>query len=104
MFEKRDLEYHPVLLRESAGHYNGNNNIIQFEQVSTIAGAIGACHYNIIKYANRNNGQDELDAKKIETFKGWYELLKDLLEMGYSYEDNLRYAMICEYPNMKYTL
>jgi len=98
--------YHPLLLPESQKHYdtNGQNNIVEFECMSTIAMGIGACDYNIIKYTNREKGQDELDSKKIETFKAWKELLRDLLGMGYDYDTNLRYAMKAECPDMKYSL
>ncbi len=103
---KTELEYHPILLRDSYLHYDAGkkNNIIEFEQKSTIEGALGAIDYNTIKYTNREKGQNELDAKKIATFEAWRELLKDLLEMGYSKEHNLRHAMLVEYPNMKYSL
>jgi len=74
--------------------------IIEFECTSTIAMGIGACDFQIIKL----KGQDELDSKKIETFKAWKELLRDLLGMGYDYDTNLRYAMKAEYPDMKYSL
>ena len=105
-FTKRDIEYHPVLLQESKNHYdtNGQNNIIDFECTTTIAGGFGAIDYNIIKYKNRRKGQDELDSKKIATFEAWRELLRDLLELGYGMDTHLRYAMQAEYPNMKYSL
>ena len=97
---------HPVLLKESAKHYdtNGQNNIIEFEQKTNIAGAIGACEYNIIKYKNRQKGQDELDKKKEHTFRDWIVLLNGLLDKGYSPMHNLRDAMIHEYPDMEYKL
>lgn len=105
-FIKRELEYHPVLLQESKGHYdtNGQSNIIDFESVSTIENGFGAINYNLIKYTNRQKGQNELDDKKIDTFRAWYTLLQDLLEIGYAPSDNLRLAMKAEYPNMRYSL
>lgn len=106
IFRKRELKYHPVLLKESKGHYDTSkdSNIIKFEQQSTIMCGFGACNYNIIKYTDRDKGQDELDAKKRATFEAWRELLKDLLELGYSPTDNLRYVMSCEYPELGYSL
>ena len=97
---------HPVLLKESAAHYDtdGKNNIIEFEQETNIAGAIGACQYNIIKYRNRKKGQDELDEKKIKTMDDWVELLDVLLGKGYSPLHSLRDAMIREYQDMEYSL
>jgi len=97
---------HPVLLPESAAHYDtaGQNNIIEFEQETNIAGAIGACQYNIIKYRNRKKGQDELDLKKQNTFEAWIDLLDGLLGKGYSPLHNLRDAMMHEYPEMEYSL
>lgn len=97
---------HPVLLKESASHYNvnGQNNIIEFEHETTIAGAMGACQYNIIKYKNREKGQNELDEKKVQTFIGWMELLDSLIVRGYQPLHNLRDAMKKEYPNMEYML
>lgn len=105
-FKKRDLEYHPVLLQQSSAHYdtNGQSNILDFERENSIEGAFGAISYNLIKYKNRQKGQDNLDNKKIERFKAWYELLQDLLEMGYQRQRNLRSVMAIEYPNMKYNL
>lgn len=107
-FNKRDIEYHPILLRESQGHYHCDeqqpNTIIEFEQESSIENAFGAINYNLLKYKNRRKDQTELDIKKIETFKEWRELLKDLLELGYDRTHNLRHAMLVEYPNMKYSL
>lgn len=97
---------HPVLLKESAAHYDTGkqNNIIEFEQGTSIEGAIGACKYNIIKYRHRKKGQDELDSKKHKTFIGWLDLLDELIEKGYDPMHNLRDAMMHEYPDMEYKL
>jgi len=99
------MKYHPLLLKESAGHYDtkGHSNIIAFETISTIGDGLGAINYNLIKYTNREKGQNDLDNKKIETFKAWRELLCDLLDKGYQRERNLRNVMQIEYPNLKYT-
>lgn len=99
-------QFHPVLLPESSGHYDtaGQNNIIEFEQKTSIAGGIGACQYNIIKYRNRKKGQDELDEKKIKTMEAWIGLLDGLLGKGYSPLHSLRDAMMREYPDMVYSL
>ena len=106
MFEKNEYKVHPLLLEESRSHYDtgGTSNIIKFECVSTIANALGACTYNIIKYKNRDKGTNELDDKKRQTFEQWQELLRDLLAMGYNFNTNLRFAMKSEYPEIKYTL
>lgn len=107
-FKKRYIEYHPILLPESQGHYHCDeqqpNTIIEFEQESTIENAFGAINYNLLKYKNRRKDQTELDKKKIYTFIAWREILKDLLEMGYDRSHNLRHAMMAEYPDMKYEL
>jgi len=107
-FKKREIEYHPILLKESQGHYHIDkdqpNTIIEFEQENSIENAFGAISYNLLKYKNRQKEQTALDLKKIETFEWWRELLKDLLELGYPRETNLRYAMKVEYPDMKYSL
>jgi len=101
-----ELEYHPLLLKESSKHYDtkGESNIIAFELISTIGDGLGAINYNLIKYTNREKGQNDLDKKKIETFKAWRELLCDLLDKGYQRERNLRNVMSIEYPNLQYTL
>jgi len=98
--------HHPLLLQDSSKHYatKGQNNICEFEQDSTIGEAFGAIRYNLIKYKNREKGQNELDDKKIKTFEAWRELLKDLLEMGYQRDRNLRNVMEIEFPDMKYSL
>ncbi len=98
--------YHPLLLQDSAKHYDtkGQNNIYEFEKISSIGDAFGAINYNLIKYRNRQKGQNELDKKKIKTFEAWGELLSDLLEMGYLRERNLRSAMAIEFPNIKYSM
>ena len=101
------MKYHPLLLKESQKHYDikGNtSNIIEFECDNTIGGALGVCSYHIIKYTNRQKGQDELDAKKVKTFEDWRELLIDLIHAGYDYRTSLRYDMQKEYPDLKYTL
>jgi len=107
MFVKNDYKTHPLLLVESQGHYDFDGktpNIVEFEGENSIANGLGACSYNIIKYKNRDKGTPELDAKKRQTFEQWQELLRDLLAMGYEYDTNLRFAMVAEYPNIKYTL
>ncbi len=105
-FIKRELKYHPILLKESKAHYDtdGQNNIIEFEQGATIEGGLGVCLYHIVKYHNRQKGQDELDDKKKQTFLDWQELLYDLLELGYPKDHILRDAMEAEYPQLKYSL
>ncbi len=103
----KEREYHPLLLKESQRQYDlagKTPHLIEFECCNTIAGGLGACSYNIIKYKVREKDSDELDAKKKITFLEWRELLRDLLEAGYTYDTNLRFAMKSEYPNMKYTL
>ncbi len=105
--EKLSYEYHPLLLKESSAHYDFdgvNSNIIEFECTNTISGALGACSYNIIKYKNRDKGTPKLDEKKRRTFEQWQELLRDLMQNGYDYDSNLRFAMMVEYPKMKYSL
>lgn len=98
--------YHPLLLQESSSHYdvNGKNNIREFEDRNTIGGALGAIDYNLIKYENREKGQNMLDAKKIKTFEAWRDLLYDLLCNGYEKNENLGHIMRKEYPDMKYSL
>ena len=100
------MTHHPLLLQDSSKHYDtkGQNNIYEFEEDVNIAEAFGAIKYNLIKYKNRQKGQNELDDKKIKTFEAWRELLRDLLEMGYQRERNLRNVMAIEFPNMKYSL
>ncbi len=98
---------HPLLLPESQAHYDDISrvpNIVQFEQENNIANAMGAISYNLIKYKNRDKGSDELDEKKRQTFLAWRELLRDLLAKGWTYDTNLRYVMLIEFPEMEYTL
>ena len=105
-FQKKEMEYHPILLQESKAHYDtkGLSTIIEFEQTATIEQGFGVISYNLIRYKMREKRQNDLDEKKIETFKAWEELLRDLLSLGYQRTDNLRYAMSQEYPHMKYSL
>jgi len=105
-YDMKEYEFHPALLKQSRGHYDQPNkipNLIEFECENNIGSALGACSYNIIKYKNRDKGSDHLDEIKKQTFEAWRELLRDLLERGYTYDTNLRHAMISEYPDMKYT-
>jgi hypothetical protein len=98
---------HPLLLPESQAHYDNTDktsNILQFETCNTIAGGLGAISYNMIKYENREKGQNDLDEKKLQTFIAWRELLRDLLKEGYDLDTNIRYAMKNTYPEMRYTL
>lgn len=96
------MTYHPLLVPELKSHYNSNlaDNLIDFEQSSTIEKALGVTDFNIIML---DTGK-EIDTLKLETFKAWRELLKDLLEIGYDRSHNLRHAMISEFPETKYSL
>lgn len=105
-FTKREIEVHPLLLPQSQSHYDidDETDLRDYEREVSIEGAFGTIQYNLFKYKRREKGQNELDEKKIQTFIDWTELLKDLLELGYSRETNLRVAMQKEYPDMRYSL
>lgn len=90
MFTKREIESHP-LLEEG---FDSEHRLIKFEQLSTIGDGLALCLWQDLIYE---------DKKLRVRYEEWRELLMDLLELGYNRSDSLRYAMVSEYPNIKYT-
>ena len=73
---------HPLINQQVGKHYGDykSNDIFEIEKELTVAEMIGACKFNILKYASRQDkkGQKESDLKKIKTYQDYLELLQSI--------------------------
>ena len=80
------LPLHPLMRENANTHYNteanGDNSIVQLEQDMTVNDCIGACRWNMYKYASRKKNQDEADTQKIIDYGRYKDELINLQIKG----------------------
>lgn len=71
---------HPLMNR-NAKHYDTGEKptIWNIEQKLTVREMIGACKFMMIKYGERDKGQDEHDAEKMKDYLRYMEFLSGVL-------------------------
>jgi len=71
---------HPLLDNKSK-HYDMQEKptIYNIEKYITVNGMIAVCNFNIMKYANREKGQNVSDTRKIRYYRNYLSFLTDII-------------------------
>ena len=95
---------HPLLDNKSK-HYDMQEKptIYNIEKYITVNGMIAVCNFNIMKYVNREKGQNVSDTRKIRYYNAYLEFLTNIINEYPNIGDSTVRSVIDEfYKDIEY--